>query len=1027
MADQEPQEEAAKRPRILWPAANEKEKWQALEDRVKQKYRKWCDEREELDVKDCLVAFADTIYEVASDEFGCGEGKKKPEKKGGPSRRQRDLAQLRKEKRELRKQWKAAKPEEAEGLRVLFEDIKKRSRDLQRIERRHRRRKESKREREQFLKNPYEAAKKLFTEARSGKLKCSKDELDTHVRDTYSDPLKNEPMPEVRGLKRPTAPGIQFNLGLIDEKEVDDFVKKARAKSAPGGDGVSYKVFKYCKKLRDMLHNLLKMLWEERELVEDWCKAEGVYLPKEQNAERIGQFRPISIINVVCKIFMGILAKRTVAFLQNNGYVDESVQKAGIPGIPGCVEHAYSIWDEIQKAKQNKSNLNVVWLDLANAYGSVPHVLLMKAMDFFYIPEDIQEIMRKYYSMFQMRFSTEDFTTEWHRLEIGIAAGCTISVIWFILVMEMLLRATDFSEEEAKVKAPKKAFMDDVTLITTEGEVMDKVLSRLDELVTWSRMKFKAKKSRSVSLKNGKQSKRKFKIAGEVMPTIEEEPVKSLGRWYEGSLSDKSRGVQIMKQAEDGLRAIDKTKLPGKYKIWCLQFALYPRLSWPLMMYEVAVTRVDQIQMKCNIYIRKWLGLPRILNTTALYRQCGALQLPLTSITEVYKAGKIRTVMMLKESNDPEIRGDPPSVKTGKLWQAEAETNKIISALEHRDMVGAAQSDRKGLGNGDFRPFRQMSQKDRRAAATTQVRKIEAEQRELHLIQCSQQGQVTQWESHVVERKIGWSEIWNWQASRLSFLLKSTYDVLPSPVNLKRWKIQEDDTCRCGKLGTMKHILSCCPLALSRYTWRHNKVLQILFETASSQVEESMYASQREPQGHGTIKVVSGKMKEGKINFVPEGKRQTKRVEEEGAAVDKIHKSPYVWEVAADLEGCERFFPIPTSKRPDLVVWCAEVKQVHLIELTVPHEDNIQDAHERKEARYEELLRECEEADWRADYFPVEVGCRGFIAPSLRKWMNVAGLSLRKGNVIMRLLQETVEKASHWIWLKRDDGTWTES
>ena len=387
MADQEPQE-AAKRPRILWPAANEKEKWQALEDRVKQKYRKWCDEREELEVKDCLVAFADTIYEVASDEFGCGEGKKKPEKKGGPSRRQRDLAQLRKEKRELRKQWKAAKPEEAEGLRVLFEDIKKRSRDLQRIERRHRRRKESKREREQFLKNPYEAAKKLFTEARSGKLKCSKDELDTHVRDTYSDPLKNEPMPEVRGLKRPTAPGIQFNLGLIDEKEVDDFVKKARAKSAPGGDGVSYKVFKYCKKLRDMLHNLLKMLWEERELVEDWCKAEGVYLPKEQNAERIGQFRPISIINVVCKIFMGILAKRTVAFLQNNGYVDESVQKAGIPGIPGCVEHAYANWDEIQKAKQNKSNLNVVWLDLGNAYGSVPHVLLMNAMEFFYIPEE---------------------------------------------------------------------------------------------------------------------------------------------------------------------------------------------------------------------------------------------------------------------------------------------------------------------------------------------------------------------------------------------------------------------------------------------------------------------------------------------------------------------------------------------------------------------------------------------------------------------------------------------------------------
>ena len=72
-------------------------------------------------------------------------------------------------------------------------------------------------------------------------------------------------------------------------------------------------------------------------------------------------------------------------------------------------------------------------------------------------------------------------------------------------------------------------------------------------------------------------------------------------------------------------------------------------------------------------------------------------------------------------------------------------------------------------------------------------------------------------------------------------------------------------------------------------------MLQILFEMASSQVEKSMYASQREPQGHGTIKVVKGKMKEGKISFLPEGKRQTRMIEEEGAAVDTIHRSPYVW------------------------------------------------------------------------------------------------------------------------------------
>ena len=65
--------------------------------------------------------------------------------------------------------------------------------------------------------------------------------------------------------------------------------------------------------------------------------------------------------------------------------------------------------------------------------------------------------------------------------------------------------------------------------------------------------------------------------------------------------------------------------------------------------------------------------------------------------------------------------------------------------------------------------------------------------------------------------------------------------------------------------------------------------------------------------------------------------------------------------MAADLPGCDALFPIPTTRRPDLVVWHEEEKMVHLVELTVPHEDNLQDAHHRKLSRYKELVEECEE------------------------------------------------------------------
>ena len=49
---------------------------------------------------------------------------------------------------------------------------------------------------------------------------------------------------------------------------------------------------------------------------------------------------------------------------------------------------------------------------------------------------------------------------------------------------------------------------------------------------------------------------------------------------------------------------------------------------------------------------------------------------------------------------------------------------------------------------------------------------------------------------------------------------------------------------------------------------------------------------------------------------------------------------------------------------------------LHLVELTVTYEDSIDAAQTRMEDRYEGLLRECEEAGWRATHLSVEVGRR---------------------------------------------------
>ena len=57
----------------------------------------------------------------------------------------------------------------------------------------------------------------------------------------------------------------------------------------------------------------------------------------------------------------------------------------------------------------------------------------------------------------------------------------------------------------------------------------------------------------------------------------------------------KQRGREVYDQVVEGLKSIDHSKLPGKFKLLCLQFGLYPRLIWPLMVYEIEESRVEMI------------------------------------------------------------------------------------------------------------------------------------------------------------------------------------------------------------------------------------------------------------------------------------------------------------------------------------------------------------------------------------------------------------------------------------------------
>ena len=146
----------------------------------------------------------------------------------------------------------------------------------------------------------------------------------------------------------------------------------------------------------------LKLAWENCHISDQWMIADGVYIPKEQNSKDINKFWPISLLNIEGKIFFTVLASRLTKYLLTNEYINTSVQKGGIPGIAGCLEHGNMIWEAIQKAKANKKDLDVIWLDLANAYRSVPHQMIHLSLQMYHVPVEISSMLGTYFDGFCM-------------------------------------------------------------------------------------------------------------------------------------------------------------------------------------------------------------------------------------------------------------------------------------------------------------------------------------------------------------------------------------------------------------------------------------------------------------------------------------------------------------------------------------------------------------------------------------------------------------------------------------------------
>ena len=865
----------------------------------------------------------------------------------------------------------------------------------------------------EFLSQPFDFARNVVAPKPKGEMKSTKEEVEQQLHKAHSDVMKDQEMEVPDDLIQYDEPEVEFNNEVPTWAEFNKRLRKTRSKSAPGPNGVPYIVYKRCPEVARLLWLYLRGMWKKNMISESWRTAEGVFIPKEDGATSVDKFRTISLMNVEGKLYFALRADRLLHYTLANKYIDTSIQKGGVPGISGCMEHTAILSQLIREAKAEKKGLVVTWLDIANAYGSIPHSLIKLALRRAHVPEEFCKLVESYYGNVKIRFTTKNFTTDWQRVEKGIITGCTLSVILFSLSMTMLVMSV---KEETKgpetVSGQRqrnaRLLMDDITSTTVNLVQTKYLLDKLMAKLKWAGLSAKPEKCRSLVIIKGKVSSKTPYIEGTPITSITEKPVKYLGKVYNKTLNDREQAEEVLEELKQGLRRIQKTKIPGRYKAWIVQHMLLPRLMWPLTIYNIPETKIEEMQRQITASLKRWLGLPKSLSVECFYSRSAKLQLPYSELTEEVKAAKARIHTTFEESDDPCIQGAKVKLDEGRKADTPRTVMEAKSRLQMVEIVGIPNKGKEGLGLNPRKYYSSSSKKEKRSMVVQTVREAEEDRRIVKMTSLAKQGAHTRWE--VPQKKLSHKEIISRSETSIKFLVKAVYDLLPTPSNKNIW-FGEEDTCKlCGGKGTLQHILSGCEVALAqgRYTWRHNEVLREVAQVVEA--KRLKHNSQAKP-------------KKTSMNFVKEGElRTTQKRNETTSYLDGASD----WKMQADLDGHLKFPKevAVTDKRPDMILISTESKKVGLVELTVPSEERVEVSGELKKTKYAPLPQEGKTNGWNVQVWTIEVGCKGFPASSMASFLKDLGFAGGERNRTLKKIGEVTENASRRIWGWSHFVTW---
>ena len=239
---------------------------------------------------------------------------------------------------------------------------------------------------------------------------------------------------------------------------------------------------------------------------------------KKGDNKDLSNYRPITLLSTIYKIFTKIIAKRLSNTLDEN----QPREQAGFRSGYSTIDHLHAINQLIETSEEYNKPLCLAFIDYEKAFDSIEHGAVFNALREQTINENYIELLQNIYGNSRAKIRIHKNTRE-IKIEKGVRQGDTISPKLFTASLESIFRKTDWEGMGINIDGEyltNLRFADDISITTPRCDQLQKMLFDINE--ESKRVGLKMNKAKTKILLNSKASAKSITIDAEELERVNE-------------------------------------------------------------------------------------------------------------------------------------------------------------------------------------------------------------------------------------------------------------------------------------------------------------------------------------------------------------------------------------------------------------------------------------------------------------------------------------------------------------------------